>query len=132
MELVKTKEQVIDNIITLEKYLKSKSPIKKEFALNLVKQGETIVVYKINNENHFAPSRFVGYIGNDMDKHILNEEKSGLDTNPVIDKIIGHSFSNQKIEKGFIDYCAKLGLDIPNNNRHHWRLKDARGKNLNI
>jgi hypothetical protein len=67
-----------------------------------------------------------------MDKHIMNDEKDGRDTNPVITQIVGRPFENEKIESSFIDYCAKLGVVPDNTKRHYWRLKDKDGKYLVI
>ncbi|MBI9066633.1 MAG: hypothetical protein JEZ09_05030 [Salinivirgaceae bacterium] len=132
MELVTKKQQIIDNIIRLEKYLyhSTKSDIKQ--AKDLVKSGRTIIIYKVNGEDHFAPSRFVGYIDNDLKKHLEFEEKDGKDTNPVITKVLGNPFSNDKIENKFIDYCAKIGVEVPDNNRSYWRIRDNRGKYLDL
>ncbi len=132
MEFVNNLQDIIDNIKTLESYLVSDNEIKKEFAKSLVKKGRTILVYKVNGENHFAPSRFSGYKNNTMEKHEVNEEKDGRDTNPVIDSIVGHAFANDKIENKFIDYCAKLGVEPDNVKRRYWRLRDNDGSYLNI
>jgi hypothetical protein len=63
---------------------------------------------------------------------LANEEKDGRDTNPVIDKILGRHFSNETTDQKFKDYVLTLGCDIPNNKRTYWRVKNERGKNLDI
>lgn len=132
MRLVSKKQQIIDNILILEKYLLSDNAEEREFAGNLIRRGLTIVVYKIDGENHFAPSRFIGYQNNGMNAHITNDEKDGKETNPVITKIIGRPFQNEKIDTKFINYCNKLGISHTNSKRKFWRMKDERGNNLNI
>ncbi len=132
MEFVQNLDDIIKNIKTLEKYLTSTNKAKNEFAQSLVKKGRTILVYKVDGQNHFAPSRFSGYKKNTMDDHVENDEKDGKDTNPVIDKIVGKAFSNDLTETKFIDYCAKIGVEPDNVNRRYWRLKDKNGKNLSI
>ena len=132
MPLVSKKQQIIENIVNLEKYLVSGSKEEKEFARNIVRKGKTIVVYKVDDENHFAPSRFVGYQDNDMNKHISNDEKDDKKTNSVITKVIGRPFKNEKIDGKFTDYCNKIGVLQPNHDRSYWRIKDERGNNLNI
>ena len=132
MKLVSKKQQIIENILTLEKYLLSGSKEQKVFAGNIVRKGKGIVVYKVDGENHFAPSRFVGYENNDMTQHITNEDKDGKETNTVITKVIGRPFKNEKIDDKFIDYCNHLGILQPNHDRSYWRIKDDRGNNLNI
>ena len=130
MEFVQTKEQLIDNIRILEKYLLEGNEQEKEFAYDMVRRGKTIVVYKVNGENHFAPSRFIGYKNNCMDCHLENDDKDGRETNPVIDKLIGRSFANDLTDSKFVDYCNKMGIEAHNNKRRFWRMKDGDGKNL--
>ncbi|MCD4736199.1 MAG: hypothetical protein K8R53_09165, partial [Bacteroidales bacterium] len=131
-QFVKTLEDIITNIKMLENYLKTGNYKEQEYAEELVKKGRTILVYKVDGQNHFVPSRFSGYLNNTMEKHIQNDEKDGRDTNPVIAEIIGRPFQNNKIESSFIDYCAKLGVKPDNVKRRYWRLKDKNGKYLNI
>ncbi|MFA8436786.1 MAG: hypothetical protein ACEPOZ_19950 [Marinifilaceae bacterium] len=131
MKLIENLNELIENLHTLENYLKSDNPEEKEFAMDLVRKGKTILVYKVNGENHFAPSRFSGYKNNSLRKHEVNDEKDGRDTNPVITKIAGRPFATEKIEANFIDYCDNLGAEIPNNNRKYWRLKQD-GKYLDL
>lgn len=125
MKLVGKKQQIIDNIILLETYLVSGNPIEKEFAENLIEKGKTFIVYKVDGKNHFAPSRFLGHIDNSMSKHIVNEEKEGRDTDPVISKILGNSYLNKTIEDKYIDYCNESGFDVLNNKRKYWRISKA-------
>lgn len=125
MKLVGKKQKILDNIILLETYLVSGNPIEKEFAENLIEKGKTFIVYKVDGKNHFAPSRFLGYIDNSMSKHIVNEEKDGRDTNPVISKILGNSYLNKTIEDKYIDYCNESGFDVLNNKRKYWRISKA-------
>lgn len=132
MEFVENLDDIIKNIKTLEKYLTSNNIAEKEYTQSLVKKGRTFFVYKVDGQNHFAPSRFSGYKSNTMDKHDDKHEKDGRDTNSVIDKIIGHAFSNEKTEVKFIDYCTKIGVVPGNYNRRFWRLKAKNGTNLSI
>lgn len=132
MEFVQNIDDIIENIKTFEKYLASGNTKKKEFAQSLVKKGRTILVYKVSGQNHFAPSRFCGFNNNTMDHHIVNDEKDGRDTNPIIDRIIGKAFANDKTESKYIDYCAKIGVVPDNVKRRYWRLKANDGKNLYI
>jgi hypothetical protein len=123
MDFIKNLNDLIENILVVEKYLNSNDSNEREYAIDLVRRGKTILVYKVNGENHFAPSRFIGYRNNSLSKHAGNDEKDGRDTNPVIDQIVGRSFSNDKIEKSFIDYCIKLGIETSKNKRKYWRIK---------
>ena len=132
MEFITNKQELIDNIKKLEGYLKSNNEEHRKFAEDLVRRGKTICVYKVEGKDHFSPSRFLGYKKNNMNAHLMNSEKDGRDTNPVIDKILGNSFSNETIELKFLDYINYLGIEAPNNKRKYWRLKDEFGKSLEI
>ena len=132
MRFISNKTELLENIKMLENYLADGNQEEQEFAHERVRLGKTICVYKINGENHFAPSRFVGYAQNTMRLHLANGDKDGRETNPIIDKIVGHSFSNQTIDEKFVAYLTSLGLSVPGNKRRYWRLKDERGKNLDL
>lgn len=132
MNFIKKRQDVIDNIITLEGYLTGKDKTQKQFAEQLVKSSKTFCVYKVNGENHFAPSRFLGYKNNTMDDHLANEGKDGKDANSAIDKVVGRHFTNDTTEEKFKAYVSSLGLTAVESTRKYWRVKDERGKNLDI
>jgi len=132
MEFITNKQELIENIKKLEGYLKSNNEEQRKFAEDLVRRGKTICVYKVEGKDHFSPSRFLGYKKNNMNDHLMNSEKDGRDTNPVIDSILGRSFSHDTIEQKFIDYTIYLGIEAHNNKRKYWRLKDDFGKNIDI
>lgn len=132
MEFVKSHDDIVENIKTLENYLSSSDIAEKDFAQNLIKKSRTFFVYKVDGQNHFAPSRFSGYKNNSLDKHDEKYEKDGKDTNTVIDKIIGRTFSNETTETKFKEYCEKLGIVPGKAKRRYWRLKEKFGKNLSI
>jgi len=132
MEFINKRQDLIDNILTIEAYLKSKKKEEKEFAQDLVRKGKSLCVYKINGENHFAPIRFLAYKNNSLKDHLANEEKDGRDPNPVITKVVGNPFHHDTIDQKFIDYAASLDLEVHDNKRNYWRIKDERGKNLDI
>jgi hypothetical protein len=132
MDLINKKQELVDNIVTFEGYVKSDKKEEKEFAEDFVRKGKAICVYKLNGENHFAPCRFLGFKNNSMKQHLENDEKDGRDTNAVITKVIGNPFSHAVIEQKFIDYALSIGIEAHDNKRSYWRVKDERGKNLDI
>lgn len=133
MQFIQTKDDLVQNILTVENYLHSKDSHEKEFAENLIRRGKTILVYKVNGENHFAPSRFLGYCNNSMQAHLSNYDKDGRETNPVIDQVLDTKpFITKTIETNFLQYVEKLGMTADNNKRRYWRLKDSKGKNYDI
>lgn len=121
-QFIESIEELKDNLLTIESYLDlDYSERERDFALSLIQKGKNLVVYKVQNEFHFAPSRFVGYKSNDIDKHILNETKDGKDTTPIINLLSGNKLSfNQDIENAYMAYCKALNLEIHKNKRQYW------------
>ena len=114
MDTITNKDALKENLLQLEFYLKEGTEQEKEFTLNLIRRGKCFISYKVNNKWRFAPSRFVGYLNNNMIAHLENETKDGKVTNPVIDKILGKvSEHNELLESEYIHYCNYLGV-IPN------------------
>ena len=132
MEFIKNLNDIVTNLLTLEGYLRSDNAAERQFAQDLVKNGKTILVYKVNGENHFAPSRWSGYRNNSMAAHQANGTKDGRETNPEIDGLIGKAFANATIEGKFLAYCVSLALEVPNNKRRFWRMPGIDERYLNL
>ena len=64
MNFVQTLDNVIANLYVLEGYRKGSNAMERDFAHDMVRRGKTILVYKLNGADHFAPSRFCGYKNN--------------------------------------------------------------------
>lgn len=111
MQCVKQISDIKENIQTLDKYLDSKCDPEYTFALKLVKKGTCFIAVKSKDGYKFYPSRFMGYAGNTMDKHLNNTQKDGKETNPVISHILNKKLINNKgLEKAYKEYCEKLGF----------------------
>lgn len=128
MHLITIIDQLIKNIETLENYLTEEDENSRIEATLLVKRGTCFVAYNINEELRFAPSRFIGYIDNKLDKHSSSLEKDGGETNKVINEILGTKpESNNKLNLQYIDYCNRLGIKPSENGsfgapRKFWQL----------
>jgi 5-methylcytosine-specific restriction protein A len=132
VQTITKKQDFIDNSITFEGYLTGKDKAKKKFAEDLLKTETEFSVYKVNGENHFAPSKFGAIKGTTMDSYLKNLEKEAKDPKHVVTKVIGTPFSNNTIETKFEDYLDSLGLKNKHEKHTFWRVKDERGKNLDI
>jgi len=132
MKLISRKQELIDNINTFEGYLNSNAEVQMQFAQKLMFESKTFCVYKLNGENHFAPSHFLCYANNTSDDHFTYEEQNDRDTNKVITKVLGQPFSHDMIDERFKVYAKTNGLEIAASKRNYWRVKDDRGKNLDI
>lgn len=83
-DFVTSREDVIKNIKTLYAYAQSENVEYREWAEDRYAQGTWFVVEKIGNQLYFAPSRFVGYKNNTLQKHIDNHG-DGTETNRILD-----------------------------------------------
>lgn len=132
MQLVNRKQDLIDNIITFEGYLNGDNEAQKQFAKDLMLESTNLSVYKVDGENQFAPISFLVYMGNTSDDHFTNEEENTRDTTKTGTKVLGKSFSHDMIQERYKTYAKSIGLDVAKANRDFWRVKDDRGKNLEI
>ena len=103
LHFVENTDQVIENIKTIERYLNSEVEEEKQFAQDLIKKGRSMLIYKVNGQNHFAPIRFLGFKKNSQAAHIENENRESRDTAPAIQSLMGKPFTHDVIEKEFND-----------------------------
>lgn len=126
MELVRTKEEILENIATLDSYLKD--PALKDYAANLIRRGTFYVVVQRNNELGFYPSRFIGYKNNSRAAHMENRGKDVLDTNKRISEIVGFQpEKSAQMEEELKKFCIGLGITptktgIFGVSRKYWRI----------
>ena len=132
LSFVSSVQEIIANIKTIEGYLNSTNKVEKEFAADLVQKGRTVLVYKVNGENHFAPGKFLGFKNNSMALHKDNESKEIRDASPSIISIMGKPFSTETIDNSFIVYTQSLKLKAHNSKRKYWRVRDENGKYLEM
>lgn len=75
-----------------------------------IKRGTCFIAYQIEEEIRFAPSKFLGYVNNSLEKHIPSKT-DGRDTNEMIISILeAKPIFNEKLEKKNISFCRNLGL----------------------
>jgi len=104
-DLSKNKEQV-------ERYLNSESS--NDHAAEMkgyIQRGHKFVCYKIDNEYHFAPSRFIGYKNNTLYKHKnyrSNHMITGTDTDRILTRLLGNAKEDDSIENCYIEFCRSL------------------------
>lgn len=123
MKLVKDIDDIVDNLKTLETYLKSKNDAERTFAQELVRNGITILIYKVNGSNHYAPAHFCAYLNNSMKQHAEMEDIDHKEADAALDKLLkGKAWFLQQKENEFLNYCKSLGLKVPKNDRIYWRV----------
>lgn len=111
METVRNKDDLVKNFETLDSYLETENSPEYKFASDLVKRGICFVAVKVDDENYkFYPSRFVGYLGNNMHNH-ENSDRDGRITNSAITKILSKKpISDEALNAKYENYCEKLGF----------------------
>jgi len=121
--LVTTIQQIEDNFNALQLAIAKRDAR----AIELVRNGKSIVVANMGGKLAFAPSRFLGYQDNDIDQHIEKRpERDGKETNPAIGKALGADKSlHAPAESEFLRNCSALGVSPPANRRQYWLLPDA-------
>ncbi len=116
MRLIENEEQLLRNIETLESYLTEGNDYETKEATLLVKRGTCFVAYKIDKEIRFAPSRFIGYFDNKLDRHSVALDKDGRETNKAINQILKTKpLIEAKLNEQYLDYCNKLGIQPSEN-----------------
>lgn len=128
LHFVENVDQIIENIKTIENYLNSENPEEQEFARELVKKGRSMVIYKVNGQNHFAPARFVGFKKNNRSAHLENEKRETRDTGPILQTLLGKPFTHDPIEKEFNDYAATIKGNTLKSKRKYWRVRGEDNK----
>ena len=132
MAFVSKRDDVIANIKTFEGYLHSKKAEEKDYALDAALNSENIVIYKVNGVNHFGPCRFFVIKKNSLEELEKNSEVEDKECANVMTKIIGASFTNGMTEEKYSEYASTLTDSVPTVTRKYWRVKDERGKNLDL
>ncbi len=126
MALVRTMNDIIQNLTTLEGYINGENPSESEQAKKLIKEGENIVVYKVDGENHFAPSDFCAHKDNTLERYASNNEEDVKDANKAVAKVVGKdAFVNKTIDSKFVEYCTSIGAKPSAVERSYWRLYEG-------
>ena len=117
-DFIKTRDDVIDNIKTLYYYLRNRDDTEFfNFASQIIKNGRVYVVEIIDSHICFAPSRFVGYKDNTLEKHKANNEKNGNDTNAVLYSLYTR-ITDDRLNSLFQKELAMYGLS--SHNKDFW------------
>jgi 5-methylcytosine-specific restriction protein A len=118
-KFIGNKDQLLKNIETLERYLTRGNGDEKAFASGLIKNGICFVAYQRGEEWRFAPSRFIGYLGNNLIDHNNapsrdSKDKHGSYTNKAIINILIHKpIPDKDLEEKYFQYCSVLGIVPP-------------------
>jgi hypothetical protein len=126
MAFVRTMNDIIQNLTTLEGYITGNDKTLADQAIKLIKDGESIVVYKVEGENHFAPSEFCATKGTTLKTFNIHSEDDRKDANKAVAKVVGKdAFANKTIDGKYVEYCTSLGIKPSKSERIYWRLYEG-------
>lgn len=121
-DFIENRIDVIKNIYALYSYAKSPIVEDKEWALQRFKQGKWYVVEPFSNILLFAPSRFVGYKNNTIEKHKANHGDGTQTNNKFHELNLYKEMADKFLSEQFKHFMATLGIEkdsakflIPNN-----------------
>jgi 5-methylcytosine-specific restriction protein A len=101
-------EHLLNNIRTFDNYLVNE----RQWARDHIFEGICFVAYKVAGETRFAPSRFLGYINNNINDHDLNPDKHGGESNKAINNILEHEpEENEEMLKLYFAFCDSIGVE---------------------
>lgn len=125
--LVKSREDIKKNILTLKRGIASENQNQKEreYYKKLIRAGIDFVAVKINGEPFFAPSRFIGYLENNMGKHDGSVRTHGtFTTNRITSLLHKNSERNENLETEFQNFCKQNHIEPHNRERKYWNSSD--------
>ena len=126
MALVRTLNDIIKNLTTLEGYITGSDKKNAEWAANMVANGENLVIYKVDGVNHFAPSRFCAFPNNTREKDAALKDYDSKTADKAVGKVVGKdAFANKTIDTKYTDYCKSIGVKPSKTERIFWRLYEG-------
>ena len=107
---IECRKDVQENILTLYSYLQNEEEeYYYEWAKERLSQGRNFVVEAIDGKLYFAPSRFVGYKQNSLEKHENNSGKSGTETDKELKRFYKLIDVESALDDYFIETLAQYG-----------------------
>lgn len=113
-ELVTTAEEIVANLATLHS-MASGNLIERKFHAGRIKNGKVFVAAEMNGDLIFAPSRFCGYVRNDIHHLDPNVYRHGSETNIAIRRVLGKEIGPAdkpyaELDASYLAYCARFGI----------------------
>lgn len=110
-DFIESRIDVVKNIYTLYSYAKSDIEEEKEWALERFKLGKWFVVEPFGNTLLFAPSRFVGYKNNTIEKH-TKKHGDGTQTNSKFRELkLYKEIADDFLSEQFESFIATQGIE---------------------
>ncbi len=111
MDLVRKRKEIEANLDRLQDYGQSSDRQARVFYRDLLERGICFVAYRRHGWRCFGPSRFIGYVNNDLRRHQANHSKGGRATNRAIKRVLGYPpGQDAMLEREYLQECARAGL----------------------
>ncbi len=112
MDLVSKRAQVVENVYSVYSYIEKGNNQQKEFAASLLRRGWVYVAEQVAGEIMFAPSKFVGYVGNTDISYPLNRDMGadGRETNVKLAEFYGKERTHAELLERFKKYLSRYGI----------------------
>lgn len=121
-DFIETREDIVQNIKTIYSYLDGKVDREhRDWAIQRMSQGRNYVIEVVDSQIYFAPSRFVGYIDNTMEKHEANHG-NGTETDNKI-KNFYQKVQNVKLDALLQKAMSEYGIVV--GAKKYWISKDT-------
>ena len=121
-DFIETREDIVQNIKTLYSYLNGKVDSEhKDWAIQRMSRGSNYVIEVVDSQIYFAPSRFVGYVDNTMEKHVANHG-NGTETDNKI-KIFYQKVQDVKLDALLQKAMSEYGIVV--GAKKYWISKDT-------
>ncbi|WP_090211326.1 HNH endonuclease [Litoreibacter janthinus] len=129
-DLVSTIEQVVDNIETLFRYGESNNQDERKFHDTRIKNGKLFAAVQVRRSFRYAPSKFAGYVNNDISHGDNLSDRDGRKTNVALSSLIGDALEAgdqgyDAVDRGFLNYCNRKGIRPSQHHRQrrYWVLR---------
>ncbi len=129
MKIVASLEEIQKNTSIFDGYIENRTDPEYTWALERIKKGTCFVTIGDESSGYkFYPSRFVGNLDNNMDKHEQNTEKDGRITNRALTLVFGKDCTaDVGLEEAYKEYCHKLGFEPSDKGafgveRKYWKM----------
>ncbi len=123
MDTITTLDEIVDNLHTLDRDVRSTVAADRDAAVDLVRRGHNLVAGRCCGRWLLGPSRFVGYRGNTLDRHREFAERDGKETDPAIRAQLGDHQPNEELEREYQDFCRRHGVRPTEHARSFWVVR---------
>lgn len=120
-DFIESRSDVIQNIRTLYAYLSDNDDDTVQWASSILKNGRNYVIEVLDNHVFFAPSRFVGYKDNSIEKHQRHHGNGNHTDNEL--RQYYQKVEDERLDNLFQKLLGQFGLS--SGNKKYWIPDDT-------